>query len=47
MNWGKRKREVTLIIQGELTEKQFEKLYDMMYKKAFRLGLGINWSVDE
>lgn len=39
-NWGRRKKSLILTLQGELTEKQYEKVERAMLKIADRYNLG-------
>jgi len=45
--WGRRKKSVILTLQGELTEKQYEKVERAMLKIADRYNLGYGDLVEE
>jgi len=45
--WGRRKKLVTITLQGKLTEKQFEKIEDRLLKIAERYDLGFGSLVDD
>jgi len=45
-DWGRKKKEIVITLQGDLTEKQFEKIDRALYKIAVRYDLGYG-AIDE
>lgn len=44
--WGKKKKLVTITIQGKLTQKQFDLIEERLYKIADKYDLGLGAIVD-